>query len=520
MVHRRPAAPAPFASPSLTRSISRILASFAMASFLPGFLAAVTLAPFQALAAGDAAAAGAGAPPTAYFARVYLDGHRVSMPAPAMVLNDALVAPVRALFEKLGATVTWDGTSRVTVKTGSKAIDLWLGQDWASVDGESVHLNVAPFRWKSTVMVPVRLIAETMGQKVIWDRGRRAAFLSPDTEDSGGSGGQSGTGGQGGEGSAPPPVREITLAFAGDTLLGFRIGDIIAANGVDYVWGGVSEVLRGADLAMVNLETSVSLRGSPMPNKKWTFRAKPESLQGLKNAGVDVVSIANNHVLDFGQEAFGDTISYLNQYGIEHVGGGLNLNAAIRPVILEANGFKVGFLAATAIYPVNEWVATDSRPGVLPTHYEAAVMKAVADLKRQVDFVVVGVHWGTEREHHAGSYQQRYGRALIDAGADIVVGHHPHVLQGMEVYKGRLIAYSLGNFIFTTATRDGQDSGIFRVTLDEEGVAAAQLLPVYTDAGRPVLESGADHDRILASLNEWSAGWGTTLDPTGFVMIP
>ncbi|RJQ10453.1 MAG: hypothetical protein C4551_02645, partial [Bacillota bacterium] len=175
---------------------------------------------------------------------------------------------------------------------------------------------------------------------------------------------------------------------------------------------------------------------------------------------------------------------------------------------------------ATAIYPVNEWVATNSRPGVLPTHYESIVMQAVSDLSRQSDYVVVSVHWGVEREHNANAYQQNYARALVNAGADIVVGHHPHVLEGMEVYKGSLIAYSLGNFVFTTATRAGQDSGILLVTLDDQGIAAAQLVPVFTDHGRPELETGDDHDRILTSLNGWSERWGTVFDPKGYILLP
>ncbi len=472
---------------------------------------ALALAP---IGAGQAGATGTSIPPQPLsFTRVYLDGERVPLPVPAVVCGSTAMVPARALFERLGAKVVWDGAKRVTVTTDTHIIDLWLDQTWAAVDGTIVSLEVAPFLLRSRVMVPARFVAERMGLGVAWDSERRAVrfssdpytYLQPDQRSAA---------------ILSQPIKEVTLAFAGDTLIGFRIGDLIAANGTNWPWGGVAQTLSAADLTMVNLECCVSTRGSPMPNKKWTFRAAPSALEGVKNAGIDVVSVANNHVLDFGQQAFLDTLSYLDQYGIARVGGGANAAEARRPAILEAGGFKVGYLAATAIYPVGEWVAGDTRPGILPSHSEATVMQAVKDLKKQADFVVVSVHWGVEREHSANSYQQRYGRALVDAGADLVIGHHPHVLQGMEVYKDKLIAYSLGNFVFTTATRDGQDSGILLVTLDDQGLAAARLLPVFTDSGRPELETGSDYTRILTSLNTWSKKWGTVFDPNGWIMLP
>ncbi|MCL6580280.1 MAG: CapA family protein [Firmicutes bacterium] len=442
------------------------------------------------------------------FTRVYLDGQRVPLPVPAVVAGGKTLVPARGLFEHLGAEVIWDGVSRVTVKATGHTIDLWLGQPWASVDGRSVPLDTAPFLWRSRVMVPLRFVAENMGCRLTWDEGRFAVHLTRG-------------GGDGGE--AQPvlaPIREITLAFAGDTLLGYHIGDLIRTKGPDYPWAGISDVLGSADLAMVNLECSVSLRGSPMPDKKWTFRADPSSLGGLRRAGVDVVSVANNHSLDYGQEAFVDTLDYLAGEGVAYCGGGRNLDEALRPVILEVKGFKVGFLGATAIYPVSEWVASSSRPGILPTHYEAKVMAAVAALKKEVDFVVVAVHWGEEYKFYPNDYQRRYGRALVDAGADVVVGHHPHVLQGIEVYRGRVIAYSLGNFIFTYTSRPSQESGILLVTLDEQGLAAARFLPVFTNYGQPILESGEGYTRMLSDMNTWSSGWGTEIDPGGYVLVP
>lgn len=470
------------------------------------------LSPPAALAAAPASAApvaapSAAAPPPAAFAgpvfctRIYLDGQRIVLPVPAVVAGGRTLVPARAVFERLGATVLWNGADRVTIKTADRTIDLYIGSALADVDGRPLTLDAPAVLWRSRVMVPLRFAAENLGLDVAWDDTRRAVLLSRRSE--------------GGEGA---PVRDITLAFAGDTLLGSRVGDLIDAKGADYPWGGVAPTLARADIAMVNLECCVSTRGTPY-DKTWTFRARPSSLDGLVHAGVDIVSLANNHSEDYGSDALLDTIAYLDQRGVAHVGAGANKDEAWRPVVLEAGGYKVGFLAGTVFYP-EEWTPTAQRPGICSARDIGALAAAVAKLREQVDYVVVSLHWGVEGDSNPDAFQRRCGRALIDAGADLVIGHHPHVLQGIEVYKGKAIVYSLGNFVFTHSSRRSQDSGIVLATFDEEGLAALRFLPVFTDDCRPVLETGEDYERMLADMNTLSAEWGTTLDPSGFVLLP
>lgn len=442
--------------------------------------------------------------------RVYFGGERVVLPVSAIIVGGCAMVPARALLERVGATVVWDGKRTLSVRTTDRTINLYLGEVSAEVDGRSVPLPAAPFLWRSRVMAPLRFVTENLGLVLTWDESRRAILLEP--------AGAGSAGGSGGGGSPGSGIEDITLAFAGDTLLGFRIGDLIRERGTDYPWGGVTPTLGGADLAMVNLECSVSVRGSPQ-DKKWTFRAEPEALTGLRNAGVDLVSLANNHVLDYGQEAFEDTLANLDKAGVARVGAGLNVDEAARPVILEAKGFKVGFLAATEFYP-EAWLATDTRPGVWSARYGEKLAAALKTLRPEVDCVVVSLHWGVEYESYPYAYQRQLARGLIDAGADLIIGHHPHVLQGLEVYKGGLIAYSLGNFVFTYKNRESQDSGILVVTLDRAGLAAARFLPVFTNYGRPILETGEDYDQILANMNTWSRDWGAFVDSAGYVMLP
>ncbi|MEW6032898.1 MAG: CapA family protein [Bacillota bacterium] len=479
------------------------------------FLAASPPATGPLLAAGDLSG-------PLFYTRIYLDGVRVPLPAPAVVAGGYTLAPARALFERLGATVSWEAESgRVLIESPGKRIELWLGRVEAAVDGEPVGLDAAPFLWGSTTMVPVRFVAETMGLAVEWDAVRWAVTLRRLLPAPGGGG--AGPGGEPGgeEPETPGPRREVTVAFAGDVLLASSIGRSIVAHGPDYPWDGVRTVLAAADIAMVNLESCVSTRGTPV-DKRWVFRAAPEALAGLKNAGVDIVSTANNHVFDYGLDAFLDTLAYLEQYGIRQVGSGRDLAAALSPVIMEAGGLRIAFLAATQWF-VSAGVASSTRPGVTVTHYhEAALLETIRRLKErgEADYVAVSLHWGIEGDHDVDRYQERLGRALVDAGADMVIGHHPHVLQGIEIYKGKLIAYSLGNFVFTYTTRATMDSAVLLVTLDDQGLAAVQLIPVYTAGGRPVLEQGAGFERILREVERFSERWGTRIDPEGYVLFP
>lgn len=240
------------------------------------------------------------------------------------------------------------------------------------------------------------------------------------------------------------PTDEINLLFVGDIMLSRAVGEKIKEAGdYRYPFLETADFLAQADLTFANLENPISDRGQNQ-GSQYSFRADPRTVEGLTFAGFDVVSIANNHILDWGAEALADTVSVLRVNGIEPVGAGQNYEEANGSVIKEVNATKIAFLAYTNLYP-EALEATSGRAGV--SDFDSA-KKKIAEAKEAADIVVVSLHWGDEYETRSNGLQQTIGRVLVDAGADLVVGHHPHVVQEIEPYKNGWIVYSLGNFVF------------------------------------------------------------------------
>ncbi len=293
----------------------------------------------------------------------------------------------------------------------------------------------------------------------------------------------------GGAVSSDSPLR---LVFAGDVLLSDHVLNAYgkAGNISGVVDESLRSVIQSSDVFMVNQEFPFSLRGTAAADKQYTFRLPPEKVSLFNELGIDIVTLANNHALDFGADALLDTCQALDEAGIYRVGAGANLDEAKKPVIMEIRGKKIGFLGASRVIPVGSWNATESGPGMLTTYDPAVLLREIEAAREECDFLVVYVHWGIERDERPQEYQRTLGRQYIDAGADIVVGSHPHVLQGLEYYKGKPIVYSLGNFIFgssiprtalLTVDWDGDNvrlklvpgvssGGYTRAVTDEEGI--------------------------------------------------
>lgn len=238
----------------------------------------------------------------------------------------------------------------------------------------------------------------------------------------------------------------IVLLFVGDIMLDRGVGRQIKINNdAVYPFRFVAEEISKADLAFGNLESPISSRGRNQ-GSIYSFRADPMVVEGLKFAGFDVLSLANNHIWDWGREALEDTVALLEEANISPVGAGRNALEANKPVIREIKNKKIAFLAYTDLYPKGLW-ATDYIPGISHSDLDEVVSR-IKNLKPKVDLVVVSMHWGDEYKTQANEEQKFIGRRLIDAGADLVIGHHPHVVQEIEYYKDGIIVYSLGNFIF------------------------------------------------------------------------
>lgn len=243
-----------------------------------------------------------------------------------------------------------------------------------------------------------------------------------------------------------------TMLFVGDIMLSSNrgVGEQINEKG-DYTYPflKIASVLRSADLTFGNLEGPISSRGKDRGGK-YSFRANTEAIQGLVFAGFDVLSVANNHIFDWGEDAFEDTMNVLRRNDIDYVGGGTNYSNANKPLIKNIGGTKVAFLAYSLVdYDMGNFEAKKYSVGKSSFNKEK-VVGTIKELKMSdtVDIVVVSFHWGEEYKTRSYPKQQKIAYAMIGAGADLIIGHHPHVVQEIEKYKNGWIAYSLGNFIF------------------------------------------------------------------------
>lgn len=242
----------------------------------------------------------------------------------------------------------------------------------------------------------------------------------------------------------------VSLLFAGDIYLSEHVLNAYErGGGIEGVLdSGFLQTIEQADIFMANQEFPFSSRGTPETDKQFTFRLPEEKVSIMQEIGPDIVALANNHALDYGSEALSDTIRVLDEAGILHAGAGENLDEAKALKTIEAGGKTFGFLAASRVFPKGYWAAGPDHPGMLTAYDSTVLLEEIQKAKESCDFLTVYVHWGIERRTEPESYQRTLGQQYIDAGADLVIGSHPHVLQGIEYYKGKPIVYSLGNFIF------------------------------------------------------------------------
>lgn len=296
-----------------------------------------------------------------------------------------------------------------------------------------------------------------------------------------------------------PKDPTVTLMFGGDVTLADSFAELM---GKDYgkAFAKLDEY-RQADLAMVNLENPLTKAANPMPDKQFNFKSDPESVKVLQAGGVDVVTIANNHSMDFQAAGLQETMTTLDQAGIQHIGAGENVTQARRPDIIDVKGQRIAYLA----YYGEEYGAEANKPGV-NSILEQRIAEDIKAIRDQVDWVVVNYHWGQESADYPADWQTQLGRFTIDHGADLVVGHHPHVLQGAEIYRGRPIVYSLGNFIFGGNSRADYDTAVLKVALNDQQMKV-EFLPIEVKDYQPQVVSGDKGQKILDHLAHLSSGF-------------
>jgi poly-gamma-glutamate capsule biosynthesis protein CapA/YwtB (metallophosphatase superfamily) len=299
-------------------------------------------------------------------------------------------------------------------------------------------------------------------------------------------------------------VRPLRLSSVGDINLGDVPGANIAMEGPRYPWTSAGRALGSADIAFGNLECAISKRGTPF-EKLYNFRGTPAALRGLaRHSGLDVLNLANNHAGDYGPVALLDTVRGIERLGMKAVGAGRTLRRALQPQIVERLGLRIAFVGFSEIAPI-EFAASAERPGTAWATPEA-VTKAVHRARRRADVVVATFHWGMEKAVTESAAQQALATAAADAGAQLVIGAHPHVLQPLRRHGSALVAYSLGNFVFGAVSDETTATGILETDLTSEGVAAARWREGTITAGRPQLKRGRPQALPLEDTAAMTAG--------------
>lgn len=307
---------------------------------------------------------------------------------------------------------------------------------------------------------------------------------------------------------------DTTIIFAGDVLL----SDYVLENYKNQGIGGVVNdtllsQLQSADITVVNEEFPFGTTGTKAEDKQFTFRVNPSYITVLQEMGVDAVTLANNHVLDFGEEALLETMETLDSAGILYAGAGDSVERAKQVQKMEVNGKTYGMLAASRVIPVTSWNVENYTPGVFCTYDATALVKEIQQAKKECDYLAVYVHWGVERNNQPEDYQRNLAKQYIDAGADVVIGSHPHVLQGIEFYQGKPIFYSLGNFIFNQSI---DKTMAVKLEIPEEGETVIRLLPASAQNARTgILEDTEAEElyRYVESISE-----GVSVDENGVVL--
>ncbi|MDQ6421840.1 CapA family protein [Paenibacillus sp. LHD-117] len=309
----------------------------------------------------------------------------------------------------------------------------------------------------------------------------------------------------------------VSMSFVGDMLPGEYLNPLMKQNGFDYPYRNTLLYLSEPDITAGNLELPITLGGTPIIGTPYVYKGHPEALPAIKDAGFDVLSLANNHAMDQGVEGMQDTIKHLNEAGIGFMGTGSNDKEAFKPHIVEAKGLKVAFVGISRVIPYTELKADRNTPGIAETYDTTRAVASISGAKKNADLVVVMVHWGDDGAEQPVDYQKTNARAYIDAGADLVIGAHPHVLQGFEMYKGKWIAYSLGNFIFSVYPKGTQaETGVLDAACTRQGDCKLKFNPMIVMEGQPTPLRG---DKAAAMLDRLtSISHGARLDQEGYLV--
>jgi poly-gamma-glutamate synthesis protein (capsule biosynthesis protein) len=306
---------------------------------------------------------------------------------------------------------------------------------------------------------------------------------------------------------------ETTLAAVGDIRLDGPVGRLILRFGSEQPSAGIRDLLK-ADIVFGNLECPLTQRGEKQ-EKTWNFRAPPKNLSSLREAGFTILNLANNHTMDYGASGLLDTLEAVQKAGIISIGAGRNIREAERFKVIPSEGLNIGFLGLTATLPKEAWAQGNS-PGVAYSDF-SRFPALIRSARESCDVLVVSFHGGTELAPEPNEIQKAFAHAAVDAGADLVLGHHPHVLQALEVHRGKPILYSLGNFLFVSPSKESQTTVIAKARLGPGGVKAMEFVAVDTNWGQPKPADEQGRKAAYEALNRLGA---LEQFPERFKLIP
>jgi hypothetical protein len=297
--------------------------------------------------------------------------------------------------------------------------------------------------------------------------------------------------------SAPPSAGDIVLEFAGDVHFTGRTTALLNSPGTAF--GDITPLLSAADLTAVNLETAVTGRGSPQP-KTFHFRAPPSAFDAVRAAGIDVVTVANNHILDYGRIGLTDTLAAAQATKFPTIGAGAGADAAWAPWIATVKGTRFAYIGVSDVQELSSsWIATSTRSGVAIANDLERTLAAIREAHKHADVVIVFMHWGTEGVSCPNGAQKTLARQLAGAGANIIIGSHAHTLQASGWMGNTFVAYGMGNFLWY-GNSYSTETGVLRLTLHAGATRPyqASLFPaVVSSTGRPVLVSGKTKTTML-----------------------
>ncbi len=302
-----------------------------------------------------------------------------------------------------------------------------------------------------------------------------------------------------------------TLIFAGDVLFANAFKSNYDAGGIEKVIEPqLLKQLQEADIFMVNNEFPFSNRGEPMEDKQFTFCCDPKYVKALNEMGVDIVSLANNHTIDYGRDALSDTFTTLDGAGILYAGAGETKERAYELQVIEKNGKKFGFLAASRVVPESNWKVEERTPGMLTAYDDTKLVQLIKEARSECDFLSVYIHWGVEYDAYPQEYQTKIASDCFAAGADLVLGAHTHCLQGISYIEGKPVFYSLGNFVFGQSI---DRTVAVKVQVGADDTVSYELLPVYAAGGTTKLMDTGSAAALYEYMTQISNG--ITVDANG-----